>query len=248
MARTPTQRPLTVTPSPAPALSDNEIYERIVSAILDHRLQPGTKLVEDKLGAAFGVSRTRIRPVLVRLANEQIVTITPNRGACVAQPTEQEAREVFEARRLVEPPLLERFMALATADDIATLTRFISEEEAARESGDLRHAIRMSGDFHLLIAERAGQQTLGRILRELVSRTSLILMTWGPVSLSASSARAGACGCLEHRAVLDAIRLRDVKEATRLMREHLSHLEDQLQFQTVSASAPDLIELFGHAA
>jgi DNA-binding GntR family transcriptional regulator len=48
--------------------------------------------------------------------------------------------------------------------------------------------------------------------------------------------------------VLDAIRLRDVKEATRLMREHLSHLEAQLQFETTSATPPDLIELFGDAA
>ena len=234
------------TPS-VPALSDTEIYERIVSAILDHRLQPGTKLVEDKLGAAFGVSRTRIRPVLVRLANEQIVTMTPNRGACVAQPTEQEAREVFEARRLVEPPLLERFMGVATQGDIAALAHYIDEEENARASGNLQHAIRMSGDFHLAIAERAGQQTLGRILRELVSRTSLILMTWGPVALSASSARAGACGCLEHRAVLDAIRLRDSQAATRLMREHLSHLEAQLQFAPEPTTSPDLTELFGQA-
>lgn len=54
------------------------MYDRMVSAILDHRLPPGTKLVEDKLAAAFGVSRTRVRPVLVRLANEQVVTLTPN--------------------------------------------------------------------------------------------------------------------------------------------------------------------------
>mgnify|MGYP000031055033 CR=1 FL=1 len=50
-----------------PAVSDADIYDRIVSAILDHHLPPGTKLVEDKLATAFGVSRTRIRPVLVRL-------------------------------------------------------------------------------------------------------------------------------------------------------------------------------------
>ena len=85
----------------ATPLSDADIYERVVSAILDHRLPPGTRIVEDKLASAFGVSRTRIRPVLVRLANEQVVTLTPNRGATIAQPSEQEAREVFEVRRLL---------------------------------------------------------------------------------------------------------------------------------------------------
>ena len=68
-------------------LTENEIYERMVETILNHRLPPGTKLIEDRLATAFGVSRTRIRPVLVRLANEQIVTLTMNRGATVAQPT-----------------------------------------------------------------------------------------------------------------------------------------------------------------
>ena len=57
-------------------LTENEIYERMVASILDHRLPPGTKLVEDRLASAFGVSRTRIRPVLVRLANEQVLTLT----------------------------------------------------------------------------------------------------------------------------------------------------------------------------
>ena len=103
----------------AAALTDGDIYERMISAILDHRLPPGTKLIEDKLASAFGVSRTRIRPVLMRLANEQVVTLTPNRGATIAQPSEQEAREVFEVRRLIEPTLVEMFIGKATDADTA---------------------------------------------------------------------------------------------------------------------------------
>lgn len=227
----------------APPLSDSEMYERVVSAILDHRLPPGTKLVEDKLATAFGVSRTRIRPVLVRLANEQVVTLTPNRGATIAQPTEQEAREVFQVRRLIEPTLVTLFTAAASADDIALLTRCIDGEEAAREAGDMRRAIRLSGDFHLHIAERAGHQTLGRILRELTSRTSLILMTYSSAH-AREREEATACGCREHRALLDAIRLGDAPEASRRMHDHLTRLEAQLQFTPPADTAPDLSTLF----
>lgn len=106
--------------SPA-TVTDAEIYDRVISAILDHRLLPGTKLVEDKLAGAFGVSRTRIRPVLVRLANENVVIMRPNRGAVVAEPPPAEAHEVFEARRLIEPTLVQAYMADATDDDIAQL-------------------------------------------------------------------------------------------------------------------------------
>jgi DNA-binding GntR family transcriptional regulator len=224
-------------------LTENDIYERMVETILDHRLPPGTKLVEDRLATAFGVSRTRIRPVLVRLANEQIVTLTPNRGATVAQPTEAEAREVFEVRRMIEPTLISCFIAQANSDDIAVLSQCIAQEEEARSVGDMRRAIRLSGDFHLHIANAAQHQTLGRILRELVSRTSLILMTYGTNMQPQSEA--SRCGCQEHRALLDAIRLRDAREAARLMQAHLAQLESQLQFNQADDEAPDLLSLFG---
>ncbi|MFT4243125.1 MAG: GntR family transcriptional regulator [Acidovorax sp.] len=222
--------------------SDNDMYERMVSAILDHRLPPGTKLVEDRLAAAFGVSRTRVRPLLVRLANEQVVTLTPRRGASIAQPTPQEAREVFEARRLLEPRLVELFIANAAASDIAALRACIADEEAARARGDMRRAIRLSGDFHLRIAQAAGHQTLGRILRELVSRTSLILMAYSP-GHTHEREDATACGCREHRALVDAIRLRDAPEAARRMLDHLARIERQLEFTPPASALPDLAAL-----
>ncbi len=224
-------------------LTENDIYERMVATILDHRLPPGTKLVEDRLATAFGVSRTRIRPVLVRLANEQIVTLTLNRGATVAQPSEAEAREVFEVRRMIEPTLIACFIKQASGDDIAVLSQCIAQEEDARRVGDMRRAIRLSGDFHLHIANASQHQTLGRILRELVSRTSLILMTYrADVQPQSESSR---CGCQEHRALLDAIRLRDAREAARLRGEHLAQLESQLQFSQGDDAVPDLLSLFG---
>jgi DNA-binding GntR family transcriptional regulator len=235
--------------SAAISLTDTEMYERMVSAIRDHRLLPGTKLGEDKLATAFGVSRTRIRPVLVRLASEQVVTLTPNRGASVAQPSVQEAREVFEVRRMIEPTLVELFIAHATQHDIDRLAQCIAEEEAARAAGQLHRAIRLSGDFHLQIAQAAGHLTLGRILREMVSRTSLILMTYSGSQHETHKAPEGgaegaACGCREHRALLDAIGLRDAREAARLMREHLSRLESQLRFAAPAVPAPELRHLF----
>ena len=231
----------------APPLTDGDMYERVISAILDHRLPPGTKLVEDKLASAFGVSRTRIRPVLVRLANEQVVTLTPNRGATIAQPTEQEAREVFQVRRLIEPSLVELFIARATAADMYALKACIDDEEAARQAGDMRRAIRLSGQFHSLIADRANHQTLARILREMTSRTTLSLMTYSAAH-ELERTDATSCGCDEHRALLDAIRLRDPLEAGRRMREHLARLETQLCFDVAQDDAPDLAALFGTSA
>jgi len=229
-------------PAEVAALSEAQMYERIVSAILDHRLPPGTKLVEDRLASAFGVSRTRVRPVLVRLANEQVVTLTPNRGATVTQPTEEEAREVFEARRLIEPRLVELFVQRATPAAVGRLRALTEEEEVARSAGDLRRAVRLTGGFHLAIAEGSGHQTLGRVLRELVSRTSLVVMAYSPMQ-PAEREQAAACGCREHHALIDAIRLGDAKEAMRRMVDHLQRIEDQLVFTPTGEPQADLGDL-----
>jgi DNA-binding GntR family transcriptional regulator len=221
------------------SLTDGDIYERIVDAILDHRLAPGTKLVEEKLGRAFGVSRTRIRQVLVRLASEQLVVLTLNRGAAVACPTPEEAREVFGARQLIEPTVVEAFMEIAQTRDFSALSRVISEEEAARRNDKRRAVIRLSGDFHMLIAERAANRTLEKMLRELVSRTSLILMTYDNVQSHGTG-----CGCDDHRGLLDAMAARDTKLAKRLMKRHLSELERAIRFVPDESESGDIEDIF----
>ncbi|GAA5165256.1 GntR family transcriptional regulator [Viridibacterium curvum] len=223
------------------ALSDADIYERIVEAVMDHRLAPGTRLGEEKLGRAFGVSRTRIRQVLIRLAAEQIVVLNHNRGASIACPTPQEAQEVFGARILIELPILESFIDNASARDLANVARILREEEQARRTQNRRAAIRLSGEFHLAIAAGANNATLEKMLRELVSRTSLILMTYQDTE---AGRHEHGCGCDEHESLLEAMQARDVKTARRLMKRHLEHLQSQLSFEPDSSDSPNIENLF----
>ena len=147
-------------------------------------------------------------------------------------------------RRLIEPTLVRQFMVRASAGPLVALSGCLAQEEAARAAGDRRRAIRLSGEFHLRIADGAGHQTLARVLRELVSRTSLVLMTYG--SKEALAAAPG-CGCHEHRTLLAAIRLRDAKEAARLMVDHLTHVEAQLRFELPPTDEVDFGQIFGGA-
>ncbi len=242
----------------ATTLSDDEIYERIIDAVIDQRLLPGTRLGEDKLGQVFGVSRTRIRQVLIRLAHEQVVTLEANKGATVAQPSVADAREVFEARALIEAVLLQRFMERATPQDMQALADCIEAEEEARREADQADALRLSGRFHLLIAEVAQHQTFARMLKKLISRTSLILMSYAPTErtrLPASQTPArwvDACRCDAHRSVLTALRAREpaplqarIDNAAELMRLHLCDIEAGLCFNQPETLSDDMAELFG---
>ncbi len=237
----------TVDPKPATP-SDADIHARLTEALLDQRLVPGTRLREDELGRAFGVSRTRIRQVLIRLASEQLVTLVPHAGARVAEPSAEEAREVFEARRLIEPVLLAGFIDRATAADLRALQAWITEEERARETGQRHDAIRRAGGFHLHIAEHAGNTTLARMQRELVTRTSLVLMRWGPQEIRDPLPGGLVCGCHEHRTILAAVKLRDKAAAGQAMQQHLLRLESQLCFEPGERAAPGIAELLGLAA
>lgn len=246
-------------------LSDDDIHRRLIEAIVDQRLLPGTKLVEDKLGQAFGVSRTRIRQVLIRLAHEQVVTILPNKGASVAEPSVQEAREVFEARCVVEAVLVRRFIERAKAADLKALADCIDAEEAARQAGDHAMALRHSGQFHLLLAAASGHDTFAHFLRKLVSRTSLILMSYAPVERQRAAPQAApvrwvqACRCDEHRGLLTALRgavknkgkaagKAGPDHAVALMTSHLHHIEASLCFNQPAPPQDDLWQALAEPA
>ena len=80
----------------ADEIAEEEIVERIFEAVVEQRLPPGTKLSESALCEAFGVGRMRIRRSLLLLASREVVELRANRGAYVASPTADQAREVFD--------------------------------------------------------------------------------------------------------------------------------------------------------
>lgn len=217
------------------------MYGRIWTAIMDHSLPPGTKLTEDRLGKIFGLGRTLIRQVLFQLAHEGVVTLEPNRGAFVAQPTVRDAREVFEARRAIEWAVVSRALHVLSPAGIKRLREHLRREQQARDGNDRRTLIRLSGEFHLMLAEASGNIVLAGILRELVSRASLIIALYE---------YPGAHSCLpdDHGAILDAIEKRSA-HAPELMRQHLDHVERSLMLRDSDPPRVDLKSIFnGEAA
>ena len=81
------------------------------------------KLPEDELASIYSVSRTAIRSALQALAHDRLVRLEPNRGAFVAHPSKQEAREIFDARMLIEPWVAALAAAAARRVDIVRLRR-----------------------------------------------------------------------------------------------------------------------------
>ncbi|MDB5847294.1 MAG: hypothetical protein JWP29_1046 [Rhodoferax sp.] len=204
------------------ALTVDQIYERILTAILEHRLPPGTQLVEHRLAELFDVSRTKVREAIGRLVHDRIATNFPNRGAFITSPTPDEVREVFATRRLIEPELVRLAVQNGSARQLAALRTHVGREARARAGSNPYALMPLTGEFHLLIAEMSGNGFLARTLRELESLTCLgIILYDAPGSES--------CPQDEHERLLATMEARDADGAAALMLHHLQHIEQGLR-------------------
>jgi len=213
----------------------NLICERIWIAIAERKLRPGARLKEEQLAEIFSVSRARVRQALSILGRDGLVTLVPNRGAFVAEPTVAEARDVFFARRTIESRLVERLCASISVGDIAQLRAHVAEERKAHLAGDFSRTVRLSGGFHLLIGELAGSPYLAEVLRDLVSRTSLITTMYQHRAVH-------NCGPDEHEEVVSSIAAGDVAGAIGKMNHHLMHVESELDLSDATEPPRDLRE------
>ena len=157
------------------AASINAIYDKILDAIMAHQLPPGTKLAEERLAAIFSVSRTRVRETFARLAHEGIVTLIQNRGAFIASPTVEEAREILAVRKIMEASIVRQLAQSATKENIALLRKHDASELAAHNANDRSAIIRLSGEFHVMLAQFTSNGLMLRLVRELVSLNCLII-------------------------------------------------------------------------
>lgn len=215
----------------------DEIAERVLQAIWEHRLPPGTKLIEDKLAQVFAVSRTKIRLALAKLAHESVLTVFPNRGTYVSSPSVEEARAVFRARRLLEPALMREVVRTVDARALDGLRATAARERKARAENDRRSLVRLSGEFHVLLAEIDGNPFVVKAMRELCSLTCLIIALYDAPGVP-------ACPQHEHDQLIDAIEAQDADTAAALMVEHLNHVENMLELSPPVIEEIDIEAVF----
>jgi len=217
---------------------ENIIVERIYKAVMEQRLAPNTKLSEARLCETFGVGRMRVRRALLLLSSQGIIELQSNRGAYVACPDMSEANDVFAARMLIEPPLVRQLAQNPGNIDLALLTDHIALEDAAREKNERTEIIRLSGEFHTKLAQATGNKFIFRMMRELVTRTSLIVGLFG-------SSENASCPDDEHSNILKAIQSHNSELAEQLLISHLNHIQSGLDMESRQEPQDDLAAILG---
>jgi DNA-binding GntR family transcriptional regulator len=221
-----------------PTGATQRIVESITTAIVERRLAPGTKLAEQKIADIFKVSRTLVRQALNQLSRDRLVTLEPARGAFVAMPSVEEARQVFEVRAMIEAALVRQLAARITDAQIGLLRAHLHDEREAIARTDVSGRTRLLADFHVVLARLLGNEVLAQLLADLLSRSSLI-------SLMYQSAHSAEHSQHEHVQIVEALARRDARAAVRLMEHHLSSVERNLQ---LDPRTPDLLAALRPAA
>jgi len=236
------QKALKLVPAARAPQADGSATDRIVQsisqAIVERRLHPGTKLAEQKLADIYQVSRTLVRQALNRLSRDRLVTLEPARGAFVAMPSIDEARQVFELRQLLEGAMLRRLAPRIGDAQLAELRAHLNAERAAVSRTDIPGRTRLLADFHVVLARMYGNEVLAQLLAELLSRSSLIALMY-------QSSHSAEASYAEHVAIVDALERRDTRAAVRLAEEHLAHVERNLRLDPRS---PDIADVLGPTA
>lgn len=156
------QRNIVVTAPPAMRLvpgkrpSVEDLYPRLFDAILEQRIVPTSRFTEEGLAQEFGVSRSVLRRVLARLAEQQVIILRPNLRAQVAAPDAEQVKHILEARRLMEVTVVQLACAQTNPGQVRRLRELVARQRACVEQGQQGPAIRLCGEFHLSLAAIAG--------------------------------------------------------------------------------------------
>jgi DNA-binding GntR family transcriptional regulator len=214
--------------------TEDLIYDRLVDAIIDKHLRAGEHLNEVKLAEAYSVPRSRVRRVLERLRDEDVVVFELHRGAFVTRPTINDAHHVYEARRELECVVVRLACQRANEDDVARLRMHLERERTAFREQD-PSVNRVAADFHYLVAQIAGNPVFERMLSVLIRRGVLIQSVYE---------RKNGTLCLthDHQTLIDCIADHRPDDAAREMAHHFDHIFSSLDLTEARRSERDIYE------
>ena len=203
---------------------DQQVYQAVKLMIIERKLTPGAKIIQDKLAQELGVSRTPVVNALKKLEHEKIVAAIPRRGFFVRLFTKQEMVQIFELREVLEGLVARRAAAQITETQITTLRRFFSDfQQEDEQLEDLKQYAHEDRHFHSFLIEVGGKGFLADILE-----TYNILTLSYQMITQEGLVRAPRETLPEHLAIIDAISRRDPVEAETRIRRHLQTSREQL--------------------
>ena len=209
----------------APRLIRDGIYDLIRDEILSCTLVPGSQFHEQDLAQRYEVSKSPIRDALLRLQEQNLVEVLPRRGYRVRPISVADAIEMYEMRLLYERACAARVIEHASDGEIATLDAFRSSPAGT----DMPAWIAYNRHFHIALASLCGNSRLIRASVDVIEHfdrlTYVSVAAVSGTDVNVADGKPGNAAGLqqfvaEHAAIIDAIKARDKRLSSALIKEH----------------------------
>lgn len=198
-----------------PSRSSDAVVDHLGRAIAEGRLIAGSRLVETELAAALGVSRTPVREAISILAAEGLVTISPRRGARVADLTPKSVSDVFTVRAALEGLGARLAIGHCSRSDAAKLRTLNESMRRDVKENQGKLFFDLNEQFHRGVATLAGNEYLASLQQTAATRS------FRPLFLNLSNLDHFAASVDDHAALLEALLHRDAEAADRVMQAHI---------------------------
>jgi len=215
--------------TPQPSLVD-QVYEAILSEIMDGKFGPDARLVQEELAESFGVSRQPVQQALLLLRTQGILTQAPGRGLMVSALDAKRVRDLYEVRGVLDG--LASAKAAERGSDIARAegAHYIELGQAAVESKSIAKLVNADMNFHFFIYRLSGNP---HVAETCAPHWSYFRCVMGAVLLDGETP---ADIWSQHAAMLDAIIEGDAVRAEQLARHHISHASSTLKLNLKAQS------------
>ena len=192
------------------------VYMQLREQIVSLGLPPGSALSEKETSLQFNVSRTPVRESFVRLAQEGLVQVLPQRGTFVALIDPNMVEEARFMREHLERAVIRLACDSFPARLLDSLDRNLREQEHSMDQADFKRMFELDEQFHLTLFEGCGKLHTWAAMRPLVDHLNRSRL------LRLASDRHWQQLYRQHSELVAAIRARDGDTAECIMKEHLT--------------------------
>jgi len=208
--------------------AEEKVYHYLLGLLIEHKLQPGSRILEKEIVEKIKVSRTPVRNAIIKLVADGLLDKAPDKGVTIPIPTGEDVKQIFCAREALEGE--SAFLAAMSInnEDIDFLKMLHKREKDAYYSFNKKLYTEVNESFHLNIARISKNRYLDRFIKQVYWRSQIFVFyfdsfyNFHPENSKKYFTPYERSSFKDHSEIIDAIINHDAGIAKKRMREHIS--------------------------
>jgi len=192
-----------------------QVYRKLKESILNVMLEPNQRLIEEKLAAEMGTSRTPVREAIQKLEKEGLIHKLPRGGFAVNVIADEDIEEVFGVRSVLEGYAGYLATLRATEEDLHAMESIVKRQEICLDNGETDEIIRLNTDFHDILYACAKSKKLIAIindLRDFIFRYRILILRYEGMATIAIQ---------DHKDMIALMKAKNARQVEKLVRKHI---------------------------